>query len=98
MEELEYHEQTLVFEVFDICRVDGNGVGGGNETVRKIFIALAGVAQWIELRLGNQRVADSIPSQGTCLVCRPGPQWGAHERQRRVDVSLPLSLLPFPSG
>ena len=36
--------------------------------------ALAGVAQWIECQPMNQRVAGSIPSQGKCLGCRPGPQ------------------------
>ena len=36
--------------------------------------ALADVAQWIECQPANQRVAGSIPSQGTCLGCRPGPQ------------------------
>ena len=36
--------------------------------------ALAGVAQWIERRPVNQRVASTIPSQGTCLGCGPGPQ------------------------
>ena len=35
--------------------------------------ALAGVAQWIEHGLVNQRVAGSVPSQGTCLGCGPGP-------------------------
>ena len=57
--------------------------------------ALAGVAQWIECWPMNQRVAGSIPSQGTCLCCGPGPQWGRgmHERQPHIDVSLPL----FPS-
>ena len=35
---------------------------------------LAGVAQWIEHRIANQRVAGSIPSQGTFLGCGPGPQ------------------------
>ena len=37
-------------------------------------IALAGVAQWIECQPANQRAAGSIPSQGTCLGCGPGPQ------------------------
>ena len=37
-------------------------------------LALAGVAQWIECLPANQRVTSSIPSQGTCLGCRPGPQ------------------------
>ena len=58
---------------------------------------LAGVAQWIECRPANQRVAGLIPSQGTCLGCGPGPQLGVHERQPHIDVSLPLFLLPFPS-
>ena len=36
-------------------------------------MALAGVAQWIERWPVNQNVPSSIPSQGTCLGCRPGP-------------------------
>ena len=40
--------------------------------------ALVGEAQWIECWPANQRVIGSIPSQGTCLGCRPGPQWGAY--------------------
>ena len=36
--------------------------------------ALAGVAQWIELRPANQRVFGSIPSQSTCVGCRSDPQ------------------------
>ena len=39
-------------------------------------LAPAGVAQWIERWPANQRVAHSIPSQGTCLGCRPGPPVG----------------------
>ena len=50
---------------------------------------LAGVAQWIELQ--TKGFAGSIPSQGTCLGCRPGPQWGPHERQPHIDISLSLS-------
>ena len=44
----------------------------------KIFnnCSLASVAQWIEHRPENQRVAGSIPSEGTNLGCRPGPQQG----------------------
>ena len=57
--------------------------------------ALAGAAQWIECGPSNQRVAGSIPSQGTCLGCGPGPQWEALERQPHIDVSLPQSLT-FP--
>ena len=53
--------------------------------------ALAGVAQWTEHQPVNPRVAGSIPSQGRCLSYRPGPQWGATERQPHIDVSFPLS-------
>ena len=35
---------------------------------------LAGVVQWNEHWTVNQRVTGLIPSQGTCLGCRPGPQ------------------------
>ena len=54
-------------------------------------ITLAGVAQWTERGLVNQRVAGSIPSQGTCLSCGPGPQLGACEGQPHIDVSFSLS-------
>ena len=37
---------------------------------KKITFALAGVVQWIGHRPVNQRVADSIPSQGTGLQTR----------------------------
>ena len=66
--------------------------------VYKIWpLALAGVAQWIEHQPVNQRVTGSIPSQGTCLGCGPGPRWGVHERQPHMDVSLPLFLPAYPS-
>ena len=58
---------------------------------------LAGVAKWIECQPANPRFVGSIPSQGTCLGCGPGPQWGAHEGQPHIDVSLALFLSPFPS-
>ena len=41
---------------------------------KKKWLALAGVALWIEHRPVNQKVIGWIPSQGTCLGCRPGPQ------------------------
>ena len=41
---------------------------------KQIIKALAGVAQWIEFQPVNQRVMGSIPNQGTCLGCQPGPQ------------------------
>ena len=34
-------------------------------------IALAGVAQWIELLPENQNVVGSIPNKGTCPGCGP---------------------------
>ena len=66
-------------------------------SVLKQHLALASVAQWTECWPVNQRVTCSIPSWGTCLVCRPGPQCGARERQPHIDVSLPLFLPSFPS-
>ena len=53
----------------------------------EVEMALAGVAQWTEQLPVNRKVPGSIPSQGTCPGCRPGPQLGACERQP-VDVSL----------
>ena len=41
---------------------------------KETLLALAGVAQWIECWPANQRVAGSMPSQGTCMRCGPGPQ------------------------
>ena len=45
----------------------------------------------------NQKVTGSISSQGTCLGCGPGPQWGAGERQPYLNVSLLLFLPHIPS-
>ena len=59
--------------------------------------ALAGVAQWIEHWPANQKVASSIPSQGTCLRSGPGAQLRVCVRQWSIDVSLPLFVPPFPS-
>ena len=65
--------------------------------LKKRLTALAGVAQWIEHQSVNQKVAGSIPSQGTCLGCGPGPQLGACERQP-INVSLThWSFPPFLS-
>ena len=41
---------------------------------RSAYSALAAVAQWIERWPASQGVSASIPSQGTCLGCRPGAQ------------------------
>ena len=57
--------------------------------------SLAGVAQWIECLPADQRVTGSIPSQGTCLGCRLGPQKGVHKRQPHIDISLRF-FLPSP--
>ena len=57
---------------------------------------LAGVAQWAEHWPANQGVAGSIPSQSTCLGCRPGPWWGESKKQPHTDVSLPLPSLSSP--
>ena len=57
--------------------------------------AVAGVVPWIEHRPVNQRVVGSIPSQGTCLGCGPGPHLGVCKRQPHIDVSLSLFLPPF---
>ena len=40
----------------------------------KSFLALVDIAQWIEHGPAKQRVASSIPSQGTFLGCRLGTQ------------------------
>ena len=53
--------------------------------------ALADAAQWFESRHRNQMVTGSIPSQGMCLDCGPGPLLGEYKRQL-IDVSLPFPL------
>ena len=65
--------------------------------IKKQPRVLAGVAQWIEWQLVNPKVASLIPSQGTCLGCRPGPQFGGCERPPHTDVSLLLFLPPSAS-
>ena len=59
--------------------------------VRSTNKALAGMAQWIECQPVNQRVAGSIPRQGTCLGCGPGhvPSRG---RTRGHHTLMVLSL------
>ena len=44
---------------------------GTFEASKKKISTLAGVVQWNERWPVNQRVTSSIPSQGTCLGCRP---------------------------
>ena len=47
-----------------------------------------------------RKVAGSIPSQGTWLGCRPGPQmggmWEATNCFSHIDVPLPFFLSPIP--
>ena len=51
----------------------GRDDGGQITVIKETEEALAGVAQWTECQPVDQRVAGSIPSQGTCLGRRPGP-------------------------
>ena len=60
------------------------------------WLALAGVVQWIECWPVTQRVATWIPSQGTCLGCRPGTPSGGHARGNHMLMLLSLSF-SFPS-
>ena len=79
------------------CQYWIQAVWGTWESATKVLpSALAGVAQWTECQHVNQKVADSVPSQGASLDCRPGPQLGACERQL-IYVSLPFFLPPLPS-
>ena len=64
---------------------------------KKQLKALAGMAHCTERPTVNPRVVGSIPSQGTCLGCDPGPQCGTCKKQPHIDVSLPLFVLPFTS-
>ena len=62
------------------------------------YLALAGVAQWTEHWPVNQRAISLIPSQDTCLGCRPG-QVPSRGRVRDYHTLMFLSLsvsLPSP--
>ena len=81
--------------------VSGSGVlllNSSEPCIKIIIAALAGVAYWIEHWPADWKVTGSIPSQGTCLGCRPGPWLGVYERQLvSINVFLPLFLPPFSS-
>ena len=62
----------------------------------RTFHALDGVAQWTECWPVNQRVTISIPSQGTCLGCRPGPQLGCTRGNHTLMFLSLFFSLPFP--
>ena len=57
----------------------------------RIPVFLAGVTQWIECCPVNQRVAGSIPSQGTCLGCGPTPPLEGCTGSNNTLMSLSLS-------
>ena len=60
--------------------------------ISSAYYALAGVAQWIKCQPANQRVICSIPSQGTCLGCGPGPPVERHMRGNHTMIFLSLSF------
>ena len=67
--------------------------GSGRHRILLIYdVALAGVAQWIELWPVKQRVAGSISSQGTCLGCRLGPWLCRCISHISMFVSLSFSI------
>ena len=60
---------------------------------KEMHPALTDVAQCIECRPANRKVTGSIPSEGTCLGYRPGPQLGPCER-KPIEVSLAHQCFP----
>ena len=87
------------YTVYSFVRICGV-LHWGNFYLNKHWIALAGVAQWIEHWPANHEVASLIPSQGTSLGCSLGSRLGAWERQStrflsHMDDSLPLFLPSF---
>ena len=83
---MERHEPSEGLKGVGLWSVGGIWIKNGNK---------AGIAQWIECGPVNQRVACSIPSQGTCLGCGPSPQLGC-SRGNHTLMFLSLSL-SFPS-
>ena len=59
----------MIYSIFNCCKV--NKIN----TIKHLSCALAGVAQGTECWPVNQKVAGSIPSQGTCLGCSLDPGW-----------------------
>ena len=59
---------------------------------KKQEVALAGVAQWIECQPVNWKVTGSIPGQGTCLGCGPGPQLGCVRGSQLMFLSISPSF------
>ena len=52
----------------------------------KEFVVLPWLV-WFRARAFEQKLTGSIPSQGTCLGCRPGPHLGACQRHL-INVSF----------
>ena len=69
---------------------------GRFSSVKEIIIALAGMAQWIECRPENQKVAGSIPGQVTWLGFRPHPQLQMYKRQPISKCNKPGSEGQIP--
>ena len=86
------------FFPFLVCPINCWSYSFRHSNVKSIWLtALAGVAQWIECRPVNQRVAGLIPSQGLCLGCQPG-QVPSAGRVRSNHILMFLSLsFSFPS-
>ena len=64
---------------------------------KKLYVSLAGAAQWIECQPANQKIAGSIPSQGTCLGGGPDPQLRVCETQPINEFLACQCFPPFPS-
>ena len=69
----------------------------GNTGQKHVIYAMTGVAQWVGRWPANQKVTSSIPTQGTCLGCGPGPWLGECERQP-ISVSLTHQCFFFSSS
>ena len=80
------HQSCLGISMNRIRTALGRGLEGRG--LKNGCQALAGVAQWIERWLVHTKAAGSIPSRGTCLVCRPG-------LASTLYISLGKIKLPF---
>ena len=101
MSALDFEGQTKHFPLLlvSFCLFCGAVTFTGAEIFIK-KLALAGVAQWIELGPMNQRVTSSVPGGDPGLGFRPNQVAGggrAGVNHTLMFHSLPLFLLPFPS-
>ena len=66
------------------------------EILKVSYLALAGVAQWIERGLQTKGLPVRFPIRAHAWVAGQVPSGGPHERQPNIDISLspsfPLSL------